>query len=101
MLPDKNTKCPYTAFAKTCFECVTEHNCPKWIHVTGVHPNTGQPVDRYDCADRWVPALIIENSQQQRQTGAAVESLRNVVASVNNYVPREVLEHAPMKLING
>jgi hypothetical protein len=79
MLPDKKIKCPYTAFKMSCFDGVTKHDCPKWIHVTGTHPNTGQPVDSYDCSDAWVPALLIENSQQQRQTGAAVESFRNTV----------------------
>lgn len=87
MLPDKKVKCPYTGFTKTCFDGVTKHNCPKWVHVVGMSPNTGQPVDAYDCTDRWLPALLIENAQQSRQTGAAVESLRNVVATVNNYVP--------------
>ena len=29
------------------------------------------------CRISWVPTLLIENSQQQRQTGAAVESFRN------------------------
>lgn len=91
MLPNKEVKCPYTAFKTTCYDGVTKHKCPKWIHVTGTHPNTGQPVDSYDCSDAWVPALLIENSQQQRQTGAAVEDLRNVVAATNNYVPRDLL----------
>ncbi len=28
----------------------------------------------------WLPVLLIENAQQSRQTGAAVESFRNEVA---------------------
>lgn len=87
MLPDKKIKCPYTAFKTTCFDGVVKHTCPKWIKVTGANPNTGETIDRYDCADSWIPLLLIENSQQQRQTGAAVESLRNVVADLNGYVP--------------
>jgi hypothetical protein len=79
MLPDKKIKCPYTGFTKTCFDGVVKHSCPKWIHVAGVDPNTGNAVDRYDCSDAWIPALLIENSQQQRQTGSAVESFRNIV----------------------
>ncbi len=84
MLPDKKIKCPYTAFKTSCFDGVTKHHCPKWIHVIGLHPNTGQSVDNYDCSDAWVPALLIENSQQQRQTGAAVESFRNAVIGINH-----------------
>ena len=33
------------------------------------------------CAVTWLPMLMIENSQQQRQTGAAVESFRNETLS--------------------
>lgn len=91
MLPDKKIKCPYTAFKTSCFDGVSKHNCPKWIHVTGLHPNSGQPVDTFDCSDRWLPALLIADTQQARQTGAAVESLRNVVAEVNGYVPAKGL----------
>jgi hypothetical protein len=49
------------------------------VHVVGVDANSGKPVDSYNCADAWTPLLLIENSQQQRQTGAAVESFRNEV----------------------
>lgn len=49
-----------------------------WItQIRGSNPNTGQEIDEWDCAIKWLPMLMIENSQQQRQTGAAVESFRN------------------------
>jgi hypothetical protein len=99
LLPDKNVKCPYTGFNKTCFEGVTEHQCPKWIHIMGADPNTGETVNKYACSDAWTPMLLIENSQQQRQTAAAVEGLRNVVAEVNSGPP--LLPREAMKLING
>ncbi len=56
-------------------------NCWKWIQVQGSNPNTGEEMSEFKCSDSWMPILTIENSQQQRQTGAAVESLRNVVAA--------------------
>jgi len=31
----------------------------------------------------WLPVLLIENAQQSRQTGAAVESFRNEMVEVN------------------
>ena len=34
-------------------------------------------VDEWGCAVTWLPMLLIENSQMQRQTSAAVESARN------------------------
>ena len=43
----------------------------------GNHPQTGELIDEWGCEVTWMPTLLIENSQQQRQTGAAVESFRN------------------------
>jgi hypothetical protein len=45
--------------------------------------NTGNQVDNYECAISWLPMLLIENSGQQRQTGAAVESFRNEMVKSN------------------
>ena len=42
-----------------------------------MNPNDGTPVDKFDCIDSFMHMLLIENSQMQRQTGAAVESFRN------------------------
>ncbi|MCU0767749.1 MAG: hypothetical protein MUE39_10350 [Gammaproteobacteria bacterium] len=67
----KDPLCPL--LGKPC----VEHGCRFWIQVFGHNPNTGEPVNRFDCAVSWLPILLIENSQQQRQTGAAVESFRN------------------------
>lgn len=51
--------------------------CSWFTQMRGTNPNTGQEVDEWGCAVTWLPMLMIENSQQQRQTGAAVESFRN------------------------
>lgn len=53
--------------------------CSWFMLVRGKHPQTGEDVDEWNCAVTWLPVLLIENSQQQRQTGAAVESFRNEV----------------------
>jgi hypothetical protein len=45
--------------------------------------NSGSQVDSYECAIAWMPVLLIENSGQQRQTGAAVESFRNEMVKAN------------------
>ena len=83
MLPDKNVKCPATGFAQSCREIVADCECPKFVKISGVNPNDGQPVDRFGCVDGFIPMLLIENSQQQRQTGAAVESFRNEMVKAN------------------
>ena len=83
MFPDKDIKCHYTAFEKTCFECVTEHKCRKWVQVLGKHPQTGEEVNAFDCADRWSTALQLSETQATRQVGAAVESFRNQMVVLN------------------
>jgi len=76
-----------------------------------MNPNTGEPVDEWQCAINFVPFLMIENSQQQRQTGAAVESFRNesirqtntltelLVHSVNQTVALTGVQEADIKLL--
>ncbi len=57
--------------------------CTWFTQVRGTNPNTGKEVDEWGCAIAWIPVLTIENSQQQRQTGAAVESFRNEMVKAN------------------
>lgn len=56
----------------------SEHACMLYTHVLGIHPQTGKEVDQWGCTLTWIPMLLIANTQEQRQTAAAVESLRNV-----------------------
>ena len=57
-------------------ECM-KLKCEWFTQVRGMNPQTGQEVDEWGCAVTWLPLLLIENSQKQIQTGAAVESFRN------------------------
>ena len=57
--------------------------CAWFTQVRGHNPNTGKEVDEWSCAIAWLPVLLIENSQQQRSTGAAVESFRNEMVKAN------------------
>jgi len=67
-------------------ECVGLQ-CAWFTQVRGTNPNTGKEVDEWACAMAWLPILLIENSLQQRQTGAAVESFRNeMVESQNQFI---------------
>ena len=65
-------------------------DCAWFMKVRGNNPNTGEEIDDYGCAMAWMPVLMIENSQQQRQTGAAVESFRNEMVKAND-VSQQVL----------
>ncbi len=67
----KATFCPL--IQKAC----VEHKCVWYTMLRGINANTGDPVDDWGCAVAWLPVLLIENSNVNRQTGAAVESLRN------------------------
>lgn len=57
--------------------------CTLYTKVQGTDTNTGKEVEDWACAIAWLPMLLIENSGQQRQTGAAVESFRNEMVKSN------------------
>lgn len=68
--------------------CPFGHTCEKchlFTRVRGINPQSGQEIDQEGCALAFLPILLIENSQQQRQTAAAVESTRN---SLSNAISR-------------
>jgi hypothetical protein len=49
-----------------------------WItQIRGTNPNTGAEIDEWGCSIGWLPVLLVEGSNQQRHTTAAVESFRN------------------------
>jgi len=64
--------------------------CAWFMKVVGKNPQDGKDVEDWGCSMAWLPMLIIENSQMQRQTGAAVESFRNEMVK-NNEVGQRVL----------
>ena len=76
-LPDAKRGCHRTGFAKRCRPLVVAGTCVRWVQIQGKNPNTGEDVNRSNCIDDWDFLLAMEHSQQQRQTGAAVESARN------------------------
>jgi hypothetical protein len=58
-----------------------EHDCAWWTTIRGYDTNTGKELDQQLCIVSSMPFLLIENSAQQRSTGAAVESMRNEMAN--------------------
>jgi hypothetical protein len=60
------------------------HTCEWWKHIRGKHPQGEEAIDHWGCAIAWLPVLMIENSQMQRHTGAAVESFRNEMVKANS-----------------
>ena len=75
---EAKSNCPLNSF-NPCKQL----ECAWFIQIRGKNPNTGEDVDEWGCAQAWLPVLMIENSQQQRSTGAAVESFRNEMVKAN------------------
>lgn len=63
-------------------DCIGK-KCMWFTKLTGIDSNTGQQVDEFFCAPVAQALLLTENAKESRQTGAAVESLRNRVAEGN------------------
>lgn len=55
------------------------HKCPWYVQVRGKDPQSEQEIDWFACAIGWMPTLLIDNTQQSRQSGAAIESFRNEI----------------------
>ncbi len=78
---EPGTHCPL--LGKDCIQ----FKCTFWTHLRGMHPQSGEELDEYDCAIKWLPILLIENAKETKQSAAAVESFRNeMVKSANGLI---------------
>jgi len=77
-------------------ECV-QMQCAWFIQVRGTDTNTGKEVDEWGCSVAWLPHLLIENANQSRQTGAAVESFRNEMVKSNDRTLMALLSVPPTR----
>jgi hypothetical protein len=91
---EPKTNCPLNAFSPC-----RQLDCAWFMKVRGTNPNTGEELDDYGCSMAWLPVLMIENSQQQRQTGAAVESFRNEMVRANEKSQQVLLATASINPI--
>lgn len=91
---ESKTNCPLNSF-NPCKEL----ECAWFMKLRGSNPNTGQEVDEWGCTMAWLPILLIENSQQQRQTGSAVESFRNEMVKANEMNTKVLLETTKLKRV--
>ena len=81
-------------------DCV-ETKCAWFTRIQGYDTNTGNQVDEWQCAISLMPMLLVENSGQQRQTGAAVESFRNEMVKANDQTAKVLLASVKQKLIRS
>jgi hypothetical protein len=89
------TFCPL--IKKDCIQL----KCAWFIQLRGMNPNTGKEIDEWGCSIAWLPVLMVENSQQQRQTGAAVESFRNEMVRANETGQQILLENMKNQMQNN
>lgn len=91
-IPDgpKDLFCPYwrQRMSKVC------RTCPKWMHIRGRDPQTGQELDRWECSDVVVAKVQIEAVSAMRGNQSAVESFRNEMVRQNNQVITQVRRRA-------
>lgn len=66
------------------FEPCKQLDCAWFLKIKGKDPQSEQEIEDWGCAMAWMPIMMIENSQMQRQTGAAVESFRNEMVKAND-----------------
>lgn len=64
-------KCPLMG------DCV-EHGCCWYAHVVGSHPQTGETIDRFDCAVALLPMLLIETAKHSREVASQVSQANEV-----------------------
>lgn len=65
------------------FEPCKQLDCAWFLKIRGKDPQSQEEIEDWGCAMAWMPIMLIENSQMQRQTGAAVESFRNAMVQAN------------------
>ena len=87
------TNCPLNNF-----EPCKELECAWFMKIVGKDPQSNKEIEDWGCAVSWLPILTIENSQQQRQTGAAVESFRNEMVKSNETSQQVLLQATAAKL---
>jgi hypothetical protein len=91
---ETKSNCPLNGF-NPCKQL----ECAWFLQIQGTNPNTGQDINEWGCAIAWLPILTIENSQQQRQTGAAVESFRNEMVKSNEVSQQVLLRAANVNMV--
>jgi hypothetical protein len=60
------------------------HKCAWYTHIRGMHPQTGEEIDRWDCSISLLPILMIETGRQMGTANEALVALRNDFTEGNN-----------------
>ena len=96
--PAKSLICPLTLNNEgngTACRSIYE-NCPKYTVITFENPSDGKAVPYAGCSEGVLPLLLCDQTNRLNQLGAAIESLRNVVAAQQpktGPAVKKVMEH--------
>ena len=90
----KEPICPY--LKKSCIK----DDCMMWMTLRGYDHNKGEEVDNDGCCISFIPSLLVDNTQKNRETGAAVESFRNEVHKQNHLTLKLLHNNPNVELIN-
>ncbi len=74
--------------------------CSWYVQLRGKHPQTGEEVDEFDCAIRWLPILMIENTKEAIGVSSSIDSFRNEMVRGQQAV-LQVAEAGEIKEITG
>jgi hypothetical protein len=86
---ESKTNCPLDGF-NPCRQL----DCAWFMKIKGKDPQSDKEIEEWGCSMAWLPVLMIENSQQQRSTSAAVESFRNEMVKANEVGNRVLMAAA-------
>lgn len=51
--------------------------CMWYMQIQGTNPQTGEAIDKFDCAMVWQPILMMESAKETLGVAQSVHSLRN------------------------
>ncbi len=64
------------------------YRCPWYKQLRGKNPQSGEPVDEWDCAIGWLPVLLVENTKEAIGVSASIDSFRNEMVNGQKAVLR-------------
>ena len=80
-------------------ECMGR-KCKLYIKMLGKHPQTGNPIDHWDCTLNWITIIGTENNQKINELGASIDSMRNEMVKGQRHF-NNILEAASKKRLKN
>lgn len=65
--------------------------CPLWVKIDGIHPQTGEPLEKWGCADTQNLVATLEVAKRVYELSAEISELRKSVDKPARVVDSETL----------